>query len=67
MDEEFELYKKVCDILLESGSYEELQRLTFSAMGSPVFAKSGAIKAECEFLCLLGRCWVEFSRVPNIF
>jgi len=54
-EEEFELFRKVCDILFERGCYDELQRLTFSALGSPVFGKSGAILKECEFLCLLGK------------
>ena len=31
----------------------ELERLTFSALGSPVFTKKPAIIQECKFLCLL--------------
>ena len=33
--------------------FVELQRITFSALGSPVFAKKAEIIKECEFLCLL--------------
>jgi len=52
--EEFDLLKKVCDLLFEKERYEELQRLAFSALGSPVFARNQEILKECEFLCLLG-------------
>merc|ERR1711997_916192 len=37
----------------EQKGFVELQRLTFSALGSPVFTKKPAIIRECEFLCLL--------------
>jgi len=42
-EEEYELFRKVCDILFERESYEELQRLAFSALGSPLFSSSMAI------------------------
>ena len=41
--EEFDLFKKVCEVLLEREAYQELQRLTFSALGSPIFARKGLI------------------------
>lgn len=53
VQEEFALFMKVCDILFEEEKYEELQRLAFSALGSPTFARNIKIHKECEFLCLL--------------
>jgi len=52
-EQEFELYSKVCDVLFQQKRFVELQRITFSALGSPVFAKKAEIIKECEFLCLL--------------
>merc|ERR1719209_2890807 len=52
-EQEFELYSKVCDVLFKQKRFVELQRITFSALGSPVFAKKAEIIKECEFLCLL--------------
>ena len=52
-DQEFSLFKQMCQILFERNRFVELQRLTFSALGSPVFTKKPAIIRECEFLCLL--------------
>ena len=54
LEDEFALFRQVCDILFQQEKYEELQRLVFSALGSPVFARSQEIHKECEFLCLLG-------------
>jgi hypothetical protein len=54
-EEEYELFRKVCNILFERESYEELQRLAFSALGSPLFSRTTAFQAELEFLCLLGK------------
>jgi len=53
VENEFELFKKLCDILFEEERYDELQRMAFSALGSPLFAKKPEIHKECEFLCLL--------------
>ena len=52
-DQEFTLYKQMCQILFEKKRFVELQRLTFSALGSPVFSKKQEMVKECEFLCLL--------------
>ena len=52
-DQEFALFKQMCQILFERKRFVELQRLTFSALGSPVFTKKAEIIKECEFLCLL--------------
>ena len=52
-DQEFALFKQMCQILFERKRFVELQRLTFSALGSPVFTKKPDIIKECEFLCLL--------------
>ena len=51
--QEFALFKQMCQILFEQKRFVELQRLTFSALGSPVFTKKPEIIRECEFLCLL--------------
>ena len=37
--EEFELMKKLCEVLYEQKRFPELQRVTFSALGSHVFNK----------------------------
>ena len=37
--DEFELMKKMCDVLYEQKRFAELQRVTFSALGSHVFNK----------------------------
>jgi hypothetical protein len=58
LEEEFEMFLKVCEICFEYERYDELQRLAYSALGSPVFAKSAPIQGECEFLCLLGEHFV---------
>jgi len=52
--DEFNLFLSACDLLFELEEYEELQRLVFSALGSPIFARNQQIFKECEFLCLLG-------------
>ena len=38
-EKEYQLYRRVCDLLFQQQRYVELQRLTFSALGSPVFAR----------------------------
>jgi len=53
VEEEFRMFRQMCDILFEEKRYSELQRLTFSALGSPVFTRKPDIMKECEFLCLL--------------
>ena len=50
------MFRRVCDILFTEERYEELQRLSFSALGSPTFARDADIHKECEFLCLLSKC-----------
>lgn len=52
-EQEYELYRRLCEVLFQGKRYVELQRLTFSALGSPVFARKPDIIKECEFLCLL--------------
>ena len=37
--DEFALFKKLCDVLYEQKLFDQLQRVTFSAMGSPYFNK----------------------------
>ena len=51
--EEYELMRQVCDALFEQKRFTELQRLTFSSLGSNIFNKYPDIMKECEFLCLL--------------
>jgi len=53
VEQEFGMFRKMCEILFEQERYVELQRLTFSALGSPVFARKADVVKECEFLCLL--------------
>jgi len=51
--QEFSLFKQMCQILFERKRFVDLQRLTFSALGSPVFTRKPEIIKECEFLCLI--------------
>jgi len=53
VEQEFGMFRRMCEILFEQKRFVELQRLTFSALGSPVFARKMEIVKECEFLCLL--------------
>ena len=39
VEKEFELMKKLCEVLFDQKRYPELQRITFSALGSPIFNK----------------------------
>jgi general transcription factor 3C polypeptide 3 (transcription factor C subunit 4) len=50
---EYELFHKLCEFYFSNKKYPEFQRLTFSALGSPLFNKSEDIMKECEFLCLV--------------
>ena len=50
---EYDLFHKLCEYYFLNKRYPEFQRLTFSALGSPVFNKSEDIMKECEFLCLV--------------
>ena len=51
--QEFSLFKQMCQILFERKRFVDLQRITFSALGSPVFTRKAEIIKECEFLCLI--------------
>ena len=53
VEQEYNMYRQVCEVLFQQGRYVELQRLTFSALGSPVFTRKAEVIKECEFLCLL--------------
>eukprot|EP00092_Neocalanus_flemingeri_P103950 GFUD01133072.1.p1 GENE.GFUD01133072.1~~GFUD01133072.1.p1 ORF type:complete len:926 (+),score=328.00 GFUD01133072.1:114-2891(+) len=53
VEQEFGMFRRMCEILFEQERYVELQRVTFSALGSPVFTRKAEIIKECEFLCLL--------------
>ena len=50
---EYELFQNLCEFYFLNKRYPEFQRLTFSALGSPLFNKSEDIMKECEFLCLV--------------
>ena len=50
---EYELFHKLCEFYYQNKRYSEFQRLTFSALGSPLFNKSEETMKECEFLCLV--------------
>ena len=50
---EYELFRRLCEFYFENKRSAEFQKLTFSALGSPVFNKSEDIMKECEFLCLV--------------
>ena len=50
---EYELFHKLCEFYYLNKKYPEFQRLTFSALGSPLFNKSEETMKECEFLCLV--------------
>ena len=45
--------KNLCEVLFQQKRYPELQRVTFSSLGSPIFNKNVEIMKEVEFLCLI--------------
>ena len=51
--DEFELMKKLCELLFQQKRYPELQRVAFSALGSTIFKKKEEFMQEVEFLCLI--------------
>lgn len=51
--DEYDLFKSMCEVLFKGKRFAELQRATFSALGSPYFNKKQEIVKEIEFLCLL--------------
>lgn len=53
MEDEYLLFRKLCDYLYQEKRFEALQKISFSAMGSPYFNKKPDIIKECEFLCLI--------------
>eukprot|EP00095_Tigriopus_kingsejongensis_P008374 maker-scaffold856_size87843-snap-gene-0.23 protein:Tk08374 transcript:maker-scaffold856_size87843-snap-gene-0.23-mRNA-1 annotation:"general transcription factor 3c polypeptide 3" len=53
LEDEYQLFRKLCDYLFEQKSFGALQKVSFSAMGSPYFNKKPEIMKECEFLCLI--------------
>ena len=53
VDDEFRLFVDMCDVLFELRRFPELQRATFSALGSPRFNRKSEMAREIEFLCLL--------------
>ncbi|PSN53925.1 hypothetical protein C0J52_02409, partial [Blattella germanica] len=53
VEEEWTLFREMCEICHKIGRFGLLQRLTFSAMGSKLFYSSAERVREMEFLCLL--------------
>uniref|UniRef100_A0A0K2UFK2 General transcription factor 3C polypeptide 3 n=1 Tax=Lepeophtheirus salmonis TaxID=72036 RepID=A0A0K2UFK2_LEPSM len=53
LSDEFELFRKLCVLLHNLKRYDELQRLTFSALGSPHFNKKLEHSKELTFYCLI--------------
>jgi hypothetical protein len=52
--DEFQLFKKLCELLYSRGRYAELQRVAFSALGSPHFNKKPEIVKVSSSLKWLG-------------
>ncbi|XP_069681894.1 general transcription factor 3C polypeptide 3-like isoform X1 [Periplaneta americana] len=53
VDEEWALFREMCEICHRIGKFGLLQRLAFSAMGSKLFYSNAEKAREMEFLCLL--------------
>ncbi|XP_076043588.1 general transcription factor 3C polypeptide 3 isoform X2 [Oratosquilla oratoria] len=61
IDDQWELFRNVCTILHELGRYEELERMTFSALGSKEFMRDKDRAREVEFMCLLSCIYNDSS------
>ena len=57
--DEFALFKRLCDVLYERRSFDQLQRVTFSAMGSPYFNKK-------PDLMKVSKTWCYYKYTPYI-
>lgn len=53
VEEEWALFREICETCYRIGRFSLLQRLAFSAMGSKLFYSSPDRALEMEFLCLL--------------
>ncbi|XP_066942699.1 general transcription factor 3C polypeptide 3 isoform X3 [Macrobrachium rosenbergii] len=61
MEDQWELFVTVCNILHERSRFEELERMTFSALGSKEFMKEKERAREIEFMCLLACVYNDSS------
>ncbi|XP_068231271.1 general transcription factor 3C polypeptide 3 isoform X2 [Palaemon carinicauda] len=61
MEDQWELFVTVCNILHEKSRFEELERMTFSALGSKEFMKEKERAREIEFMCLLACIYNDSS------
>ncbi|XP_069973320.1 general transcription factor 3C polypeptide 3-like isoform X2 [Penaeus vannamei] len=61
IEDQWELFTSVCNILHEKKRFEELERMTFTALGSKEFMKDKERAREVEFMCLLACIYNESS------
>jgi len=46
-------FKSLCDVYYQRKRFADLQRVTFSALGSPRFNKHEDVMKDCDFLCMV--------------
>ncbi|CAL4091725.1 unnamed protein product [Meganyctiphanes norvegica] len=61
LDQQWDLFCTVCNILYEKKRYDELERMTFSALGSKEFMRDKDRAREVEFMCLLACIYNDSS------
>ncbi|KAK7076939.1 General transcription factor IIIC, polypeptide 3 [Halocaridina rubra] len=61
LEEQWDLFVTMCNILHEKGRFEELERMTFSALGSKEFMKDKERAREIDFMCLLACIYNDSS------
>ncbi|KAK3876941.1 hypothetical protein Pcinc_018315 [Petrolisthes cinctipes] len=61
LEDQWELFTTLCHILHEQKRFEELERMTFSALGSKEFMRDKERAREMEFMCLLACIYNDSS------
>ncbi|KAK4321495.1 hypothetical protein Pmani_007691 [Petrolisthes manimaculis] len=61
LEDQWELFSTLCHILHEQKRFEELERMTFSALGSKEFMRDKERAREIEFMCLLACIYNDSS------
>nr|XP_053634455.1 general transcription factor 3C polypeptide 3-like isoform X2 [Cherax quadricarinatus] len=61
LEDQWDLFTTVCNILHDKGRFEELERMTFSALGSKEFMREKERAREIEFMCLLACIYNDSS------
>ena len=64
---EFALFKSLCDVYYQRKRFADLQRVTFSALGSPRFNKHEDVMKDCDFLCMASHLLTLIFPLPKTF